>query len=360
MIRVIEGNLIKSFNEKKDIEELKNIVRTGYIAIFHKTDKINEAYLFIEDGDIIGVYVKEDKEYFGDLKKFEDFYKNLERTFIIECYSYDKKDKINLMKWIYPEIFKLKIEEEKEDVKKKVVPSLNIDLDEPIVLNTSDYKPHIGNGKCIVYINKEILDSFERGYLFFDNKDLVGAIYINNFGVFFGEKAKKMIDNIKDGVISVFKSSEEQFEKIFKMYPDAKLEVKRIKKDKEEELEVLSRDELLKKLGIKEPDEKWVEEVIEEVFRPTTEELLEVQNEIRDSILKILSKYNEIENTNLDVKASWEQGRYIIDVYLDVYPKKVLGFIKKDIPIDRIKYEINNIIKEKIPSCRLKININIK
>ncbi|ADG13702.1 Protein of unknown function DUF2226 [Methanocaldococcus infernus ME] len=367
MIKIVEGGFVSRFNEKIEFDNLIKAVSLGYIAVFSKeNNKIKEGYLFISENKIIGVYIKDDKEYFGDVEKFKEFYKNLKGNILIEVYKYNK-DKMNLMKWLYPQIFKVKEEKAKQEKKKeeeRKKRKVKLKLGK-LISEEKEFEKFLGEGYYLIHICKEIKDSFEQGYLIFKNKSLVGAIYENNFGIIFKENAKNYIDNlIRDSSsrVKIFKLSEEEFNKIFDLYPDAKLEIVEIREEAEEELketfEELSREELLKKLGIKEPDEEWVEQIIEDIFRPTSEELVELQNQIREDIYNYLMSNENIEKAIVDVKVDWDK-EYIIDINVQVSPKKILGFIKKDIPIDKIKYDINNKVRNIVSTGKIRINAKI-
>lgn len=127
-----------------------------------------------------------------------------------------------------------------------------------------------------------------------------------------------------------------------------------------EEESTVSREELLKKLGIKEPDENWIETILEDVFRPSDEELEELKEKIESEIVNKVKRMEGVSDVLVNLKIKWENGRYYIFGDVNVKRKRILGIIKKDIDPSIVKFEIDNTIKKYVSKYTSRININIE
>ena len=127
-----------------------------------------------------------------------------------------------------------------------------------------------------------------------------------------------------------------------------------------EKLDELSRDELLKKLGIKDPNDAWVETILEDVFRPSEEELEELKQKIEKEIVDKIKEIKGVGRVDTDINVKWENGRYYIFGDVNIKRKKILGLIRKEVEPSLIKIEIDKIIKKYIPKSTSRISVNIE
>ncbi len=395
MIKVVDGDYVKTLYEGS-LEDIIKEINTGYILILVKDgNKLHEGYIFVEDGKIVGCYYtdNESTEVFGNKEKIIELL-NYENK-IIDIYKYDK-DKINLMKWLYPEIFVLEKVTKKKDEKKiegetkeeseetYINIKLDIPLDNLIEANVKDFEKYLEDNKYILinaYRKKD--GKFENGYIIYEGKTPIAAAYECDLGVLLGKPAyKKVEEMLKDEntIIDVYEYNKKKTEIVLEIYPQMKiLDKKEEKKDiiedsseheeiaaiaeeikEESEMSEVSREELLKKLGIKEPDENWIETLLEDVFRPSDEELEELKEKIESEIVNKIKILDGVSDVSVDLKIKWENGRYYIFGDVNVKRKKILGIIKKDIDPSLVKFEIDKIIKEHMSKYTSRINIHIE
>ncbi|WP_064496412.1 DUF2226 domain-containing protein [Methanocaldococcus jannaschii] len=391
MIKVVDGEYVKTLYEG-NLEEIINEIDTGYILILVKEgNKLHEGYIFVEDGKIVGCYYtdSESTEVFGNKEKVIELL-NYENK-VIDIYKYNK-DKINLMKWLYPEIFACKdtnkVSEKNEDMSEKrdiVEKYLNIKLDIPldnlIEANTKDFEKYLEDNKYIIinaYRKKD--GKFENGYIIYKGQTPIAAAYECDLGVLLGKDAyEKLEEMLKDEntVIDVYEYNEKKTHVILELYPQMKILDENENKSSEkadslesegsittaeeiEEESTVSREELLKKLGIKEPDENWIETILEDVFRPSDEELEELKEKIESEIVNKVKRMEGVSDVLVNLKIKWENGRYYIFGDVNVKRKRILGIIKKDIDPSIVKFEIDNTIKKYVSKYTSRININIE
>lgn len=113
-------------------------------------------------------------------------------------------------------------------------------------------------------------------------------------------------------------------------------------------------------MGIKEPDENWIETILEDVFRPSDEELEELKEKIESEIVNKVKRMEGVSDVLVNLKIKWENGRYYIFGDVNVKRKRILGIIKKDIDPSIVKFEIDNTIKKYVSKYTSRININIE
>ena len=404
MIKVVEGELIRTLDDG-DLENLASEVKTGYVLILVKENgKLHEGYVFVDDGRIIGSYYTDNKstEVCGDIKPVLELLKYEDK--IIELYGYTK-DKMNLMKWLYPEVFEKKSGQEKkeENVKKEEKKEigkekymnikLSIPLDNLLEINAKDFEKYLSDNKYIVINAYRKTDGvIENGYVIYKGKTPIAMAYERDAGVLLGENAVGKIEELlkdENTVIDVYEYDEKTTEVVLEVYPQMKLaeDKKEDEKDKEKELELdekldeddepikeslavrevenieeteLSRDELLKKLGIKEPDEEWVDTILDDVFRPPEEELEELKKKIEEDIVNKIKKIKGVGDVNTDINVKWENGRYYIFGDINIKRRRIFGIIRTDVEPSLIKVEVDAVIKKYIPKSTSRISINVE
>ncbi len=396
MIKVVEGELVKTLTDGK-LEDIVTEVGTGYILILLKdNNKLHEGYIFVENGEIVGYFYTDNEsvEICGNAEKVLELLNHENK--IIEIYRYDK-DKLNLMKWLYPEIFIIKKTEKRESKEEKKTEEsgeekylnikLNIPLDNPIAMNVKDFETYLNDNKYIVIdAYRKISGMFENGYIIYKGKTPIAAAYECNYGVLLGKDAYKKIEqmlNDENTVIDVYEYNEKKLNVLLDLYPEMKIEdeKKEIKKEIDRKMEQigvsisetddvlgkvgeeeteLSREELLKKLGIKEPDEEWVEAILEDFVRPSDEELQELKKKIEREIIENVKNIDGVDDVKPDINVKWENGRYFIFGDVNVKRKRILGIIKKDVEPSIVKFEIDKVIKKNISNYTSRISINIE
>jgi nitrogen regulatory protein PII len=119
-----------------------------------------------------------------------------------------------------------------------------------------------------------------------------------------------------------------------------RVQKKKIKKTNTVELNAiesgtLSRDELLKQLGIKEPDEDFIENLIKETFDYSEDTLLtedeikdielSIENELDKNVLSILKDQDLIEDYALKIKIGRHNNRYVCKCDINNNTEKIFG-----------------------------------
>jgi len=396
MIKVVDGELIRTLTDG-NLDDLVTEVNMGYILILVKDgNKLHEGYIFVEDGEIVGYYYtdNESTEIFGNKEKILELL-NYENK-VIELYRYNK-DKINLMKWMYPEIFvveKTKKSESREEEKREkdseekyLNIKLNIPLDVPIAVNVRDFKSYLkDNTYIIINAYRKISGMFENGYIIYNGETPIAAAYECNYGVLLGKDAYKKIEEMlkdENTIIDVYEYNEKKVNVLLDVYPEMKIRDEKKESQREinkiegtgstfmsesddtlgiiEKEDVsLSREELLKKLGLKEPDDDWIEALLEDLVRPSDEELRELKKKIESEIIENIKNIDGVEDVKPDINVKWENGRYFIFGDVNVKRKRILGIIKKDIDPSIVKFEIDKVIKKNISMYTSRISINIE
>ncbi|WP_456417422.1 DUF2226 domain-containing protein [Methanocaldococcus sp.] len=387
MIKIVEGEFIKTLTDG-NLENLVKELDRGYILIMVKeNNKLHEGYIFVEDGEIVGYYYTDNhlEESIGKPDKVLELL-NKENK-IIELYRYDK-EKLELMKWLYPEIFvkKHKVskkeskKEEKEEIKENYLQiKLTIPLDKIISANVKDFESYLEDGKYkLINVYRKVNGFYEIGYIIYYGHTPIAAAYECKYGVLLGKDACEKIEELlkdENSVIDVYEFDEKKLTVLLDEFPEMKIEkeqkedvidVKLYEKEEapiltsyEEDVE-LSREELLKKLGISEPDEGWIESILEDLLRPSDEELKELKNRIEREIYEKIKNIDGVDDVYLDINVKWENNRYYIYGDITVKRKKILGIIKKDVDPSIIKFEIDNIIKKHLSKYTSRLSLHIE
>ncbi|CAB3289605.1 conserved protein of unknown function [Methanocaldococcus lauensis] len=383
MIKIVEGEYIKTLTDG-NLEDLVKELDRGYILVMLKeNNKLHEGYIFVEDGEIIGYYYTDNlmEEVFGTEGKVKVLELLNKENKVIEIYKYNK-DKLNLMKWLCPEIFVKKDDKnkkEKSDHKeeKYIQTKITIPLGNFIAANVRDFEKYLEENKYIlIYVYRKVNNNFETGYvIYYGNKPLAAA-YESKNGVLFGKEACYKIGSLlndENSVIEVYEYDEKKVNVLLEEYPNMKIDnelkedvieektdnVESISLSYEENVDI-SREELLKKLGISEPDDSWIEAVIEDLIKPNNEELQELKEIIEKEMIEKIKNIDGVEDIKPEINLKWENGRYLIYGDINVKRKKILGIIKKNVDPSLIKFEIDNVIKKHLAKYTSRISINIE
>jgi len=263
-----------------------------------------------------------------------------------------------------------------------------------------DFENYLKEDKYyLVHINLSVLNISRNGYLVYRGKKPVVAAYEDNYGILYGDMAYKKIKKLLEkniSTIDIYEYEEDFVKSLLDSYPGMKILYEEktvynengnknisieIEEDEEnifsidDDLDIentnieevlsgddlaLSREKLLKKFGLKDPDEEWVESILREYYAPSFDELLNLKKEIEDEIVKICGNIDGVKKVNVSLEVSWEDGTYIIEGDVIIVTKKILGINLGGINPKSIRREIDNIIKRHIPTeYSLKISINI-
>ncbi|HIQ38930.1 MAG TPA: DUF2226 domain-containing protein [Methanothermococcus okinawensis] len=259
-----------------------------------------------------------------------------------------------------------------------------------------DFESYLKEDKYyLVHINLSVLNINRNGYLVYKGREPLMAAYEDNYGILYGSIAYRKIKKLLERCIStlnIYEYREDYVKSLLNSYPGMRVlhEEKTVYRDSddtatEEDMEesifdindidietvtveemlsgedlTYSREELLKKLGLKDPDEEWVESILREYYAPSFDELLNLKKEIEKEIVKICSNMNGVKKVNVSLEIRWEDGTYYIEGDVTVETKKLFGLNLRSINInpESIKRDIDNIIKRYIPT-EYSLNISI-
>jgi hypothetical protein len=397
-INVVEGNFIKMSNNYDEIKDIaKNL--TGYLRIsVKKSDGFEEGYIFLENGERVGYYYNYGMEERTGKNAEEMINAMKDRDYVVDIYEYDDS-KLKLMKDLFKEIFikdtpkpkkitsapTYKPSNNNKGSYQKIV--LNIPEGKPLKFGANgDYKNYL-KGKILLDAFKREDGNYKRCYVVYEDETPILAAYEDDNGVLFGKEAYSIIEGIlndSDTVVDVYKYDESKISILKEYYPEMNLVEKTLSngesdeedddleefmesllsnKQKEskkmEEEENLSKEELLKKFGIKLPDEDSIENLISNVVAPSNEELHSLTNEITERIRKFIEREDDIGDFDMDISVIFNEG-HVCEGKITIVPKKKFGLIKKNINEEFIKDKINMIIRENILDIEPNVKIEVK
>ena len=115
----------------------------------------------------------------------------------------------------------------------------------------------------------------------------------------------------------------------------------------------VSREELLKKLGISDPDEELINSILNSAFgdEDTFIEIdigsveKDIENRI-DIILNVLKNQDLIEDYTIKTKIDVKNKKYVCLINIVLIQKKIFGMISKSLNVDSIKKDILNSLDE--------------
>jgi hypothetical protein len=209
---------------------------------------------------------------------------------------------------------------------------------------------------------------FEEGYIFFENRNVVGYYYSYDRELF-GIDAKDLVEKLKNEsncIVEIFEYDDKKLGIMKELLPNIfipNLDTKKetptqniqniqnnvqyqdIQDNNLENFENLSREELLKKLNIKPPEDNWVDQMVKELTIPSEYELKELERNLERQIEETLSSFDSINNVmiKLDVEYDHNQDKIVCRGNILIKTKKLLGFIKKGISEEDIKEQISKI-----------------
>ncbi len=340
-------------------EKLKNFSKNEINKLIEKIrefKKYNDSFILLDD-NFLNIFLCEDLNEI--IKKYKDF------NFIFYYTGEEEKESKK---------------EEKEEIKENYLQiKLTIPLDKIISANVKDFESYLEDGKYkLINVYRKVNGFYEIGYIIYYGHTPIAAAYECKYGVLLGKDACEKIEELlkdENSVIDVYEFDEKKLTVLLDEFPEMKIEkeqkedvidVKLYEKEEapiltsyEEDVE-LSREELLKKLGISEPDEGWIESILEDLLRPSDEELKELKNRIEREIYEKIKNIDGVDDVYLDINVKWENNRYYIYGDITVKRKKILGIIKKDVDPSIIKFEIDNIIKKHLSKYTSRLSLHIE
>jgi hypothetical protein len=397
-INVVEGNFIRmsdNYDEIKDIA--KNL--TGYLRIsVKKSGGFEEGYVFLENGKKIGYYYNHGMDEKTGKIAEELINAMKDSDYVVDIYEYDD-NKLRLMKDLFKEIFVKENDTPKPEKIEPVVGELsdnnkgnyqkivlNIPKGKPLKFGVNgDYRDYL-KGKVLLDAFKKKDGNYKRCYVIYNDGTPILAAYEDDNGVLFGKEAYSIIEDFltdPDVVIDIYKYDESKINILKEYCPEMNLIEDKPSTDEDDEddddleefmeslllnkqkdaekaeEENLSKEELLKKLGIKLPDEDSIDNLINNVTAPSNEELSDLTRDIVEKIKKFLEREKDIDNFNMDVSVVFNNG-YACEGKITIFPKRKLGFIKKNINEEFIKDKINMIIRENILDIEPRIILEVK
>ena len=235
-----------------------------------------------------------------------------------------------------------------------------------------DFESYLEEGKYyLVHINLSVLNIYRNGYVVYEGKKPIMATYEDNYGILCGDIAYRKIRKLMEKSIStidIYQYKEDFIKTLLERCPEMRVEYREEEQREMDEiidttldaLEVfdtegissedgeetaLSREELLKKLGLKEPDESWVEKVLKGAYAPSLGELFHLKKEIEREIVKRCGRIKGVKKVKVSLDISWEDGIYFIEGDVIIERKKLFGITLGEVNPEIIKKEIDKIIK---------------
>jgi len=240
-----------------------------------------------------------------------------------------------------------------------------------------DFENYLEEGKYyLVHINLSVLNIYRNGYLVYEGKKPIMATYEDNYGILCGSVAYRKIKKLMEKSISkvdIYQYRDDFVKTLLERHPEMRIEYVEEGQKKMDEmidtaqdiLEVadtegisledsgestLSKEELLKKFGLMEPDENWVDKVLKGAYAPSLEELLHLKKEIEEEIVKRCGKMKGVKKVKVSLEITWEDGVYFIEGDVTIETKKLFGIVLGEVNPESIKKEIDNIIKTYVPT----------
>ncbi|WP_292460451.1 DUF2226 domain-containing protein [Methanothermococcus sp.] len=402
--KIVEGKFLKT---GEDFEELiKNLQDfNGYLRLTIKKDNgFEEGYIFLENNLPVGYYyIYNNNEVFG--KKAVDYIEEMKKNkSIVELYQYDES-KLKLMKDLFKEMFLDKSESKAhEKEKEKILESqssckyqkiiLDIPSGKPLKMGTSgDYKEYLENYRLLDVFKKDG-SGFKRGYVVYCNKEPILAAYEDNNGVLFGNDACKFVKellNDSDAIIDIYEYNIEKIDILTEYYPQIRLKKGNLehegsksepntenldefisdlykkkemlftmgeKEENNENDEPLNKEELLKKLGIKAPNDDMIDNLIKNTMIPESYELDNIKDELTEKISEFLKNQNDIQEYSIDISVEYN-NRYVCNCTIKLKPKKIFGIVKKELNLQYIKDNIYNILNNYVINLDSKVSVEL-
>jgi len=367
------GEIVSSISNIDLKSILRELHRGCIYFIFKEGERINDVHIFtVKDGEIVSnIYT--DGELWnasGDIEVAYEIIQDVDKKVILYLVEGER-----VVGQLYISEGVIKIEGDTREIdkvlnKKRIFKICCRD----IFLNTScirylrpgdkDFERYLEEGKYyLVHINLSILSISRNGYVIYRGREPVIAAYEDNYGILCGNIAYRKIRKLMERSIStidLYQCSEDFVKTILEKFPEMKVNLEEEEDLLEEEEDIPSREEVLRELGLEEPDENWIEKVLKEVYSPSFEELLNLKREIEKDIVKRCKGIKGVKDVKVSLDIAWEDGVYVIEGEVKVERKKLLFIPIGKVDRERIEREIDKVIKSHIPteySTRISISI---
>jgi len=409
-------NMTKIVSNIADInlkDVLKELDKGCIYFVFMNKNDVDEVHIFtVKDGEIVSNIYTDGELWniYGDTEIAYEILQDINKKVLLYILEDER-----IMGQLFISRSSIRIKGDTKEIDKFLNKNRNILIGccNDIYLNTShikyiqsvdknkvrNFESYLKEDKYyLVHINLSVLNIYRNGYLVYKGREPLMAAYEDNYGILYGSIAYRKIKKLLEKYIStvhIYEYREDYVKSLLNSYPGMRIlhEEKTIdrnnddtaaEEDMEESIfdindididdiesatveEILSeedltysREELLKKLGLKDPDEEWVESILKEYYAPSFDELFSLKRRIEEEIVKICSNMKRVKKVNVSLEISWEDGIYWIRGYVTVETKKLSGLNLMNINInpESIKRNIDNIIKKYIPT-EYSLNISI-
>ncbi|HID47134.1 MAG TPA: DUF2226 domain-containing protein [Methanothermococcus okinawensis] len=384
------GEVVSSISDIDLRSVLKELYKGCIYFLFKEKEDVRDVHIFtVKDGEIVSnIYT--DGELWSVCGDAEVAYEILQDTDKKVVLYLVEGEKVVGQLFISREVIKIGGETKEMDKVLRENKEILKVCCRDIYLNTSyiryvqritkdkikDFERYLeGDKYYLVHINLSVLNVNRNGYVIYKGKKPIMAAYEDNYGILCGNIAYKKIKKLMEkgvSVIDIYQCKEDFVKTLLERYPEMKIEQEEREKDTSQgttvdtedipgdEENLPSREKLLKKFNLKEPDESWVESLLKEAYAPSLEELLHLKKKIEEEIVKRCKGIKGVKDVKASLEISWEDGVYIIEGEVTVERRKLFGVPLERVELDGIKREIDNTIKSYIPTpCSSKIFINL-
>ncbi|WP_459202599.1 DUF2226 domain-containing protein [Methanococcus sp. CF] len=406
-MEIIEGKFVKMGSNYKELfDELPNNF-LGHIRLSLKLNgRFKESHLFLKDKKIIGGYSDYEGEFFGN-SAVSNAMKMAELGAIVDVFEYTDS-MLSVMENSNEKLFFTNETVKKSVVeKKKAIISNNsrisIPEGKPLKLGISgDFEKYLGK-YALLEVFKKVNGNYLRCYVAYEGQLPVAAAYQAENKLTFGNSAFEMFKNMideGDGIaIDIYEYNKSKQDYFIEEYPNsvlsnksakpAQIEKKEpetpkyaskiekiyeiIEEDYEDEdedeyykeenpvkvEEDISREELMKKLGIRTPTEDMIENLLENVFEPSKTEISAIENELLEKINDYLSTTNVLEyNTELSMDCN-DEGEFIAKCLINTTSDGGYG-VNFAVDPKIIKKDVENIFDSYVIDIISDITVNNK
>ncbi|MBA2852839.1 hypothetical protein HNP89_000776 [Methanococcus maripaludis] len=366
---IIEGKFVKMGSNYKELfDELpENFI--GHVRLSLKVNgQFKESHLFLNNKKIIGGYSDYEGEFFGN-DAVVNAMKMAELGAIVDIFLYTDS-MLSMMQNSNKKLFLINETVKKSAVEKKKVITpdngrISVPEGKPIKLGVSnDFEKYLGK-YALLELFKKIDGTYHRGYVTYNGNLPITAVYQAENKLTFGNNAFEMFNDIinedDDFAIDVYEYNKSKIDYFIEEYPESVLSIKPVKieipetelpkyvqevKDFNEYLENddfetesskqveedISREELMKKLGIRTPTEDMIENLLDDVFEPSKTEMGAIENELLEKINAYFSENTDILEfeTELSIEYS-DDDEFIATCCVNTTSDENSEVIKKDI-----------------------------
>ncbi|MBA2858043.1 hypothetical protein HNP93_000744 [Methanococcus maripaludis] len=369
---IIEGKFVKMGSSYKELfDELpENFI--GHVRLSLKVNgQFKESHLFLNNKKIIGGYSDYEGEFFGN-DAVVNAMKMAELGAIVDIFSYTDS-MLSMMQNSNKKLFLTNETVKKSPVEKKkaIVPNngrISVPEGKPVKLGVSnDFEKYLGK-YTLLELFKKIDGTYHRGYVAYNGNLPVTAVYQTENKLIFGNNAFEMFNDIinedNDFAIDVYEYNNSKLNYFIGEYPESVISIKPSEpvksempktelpqyvqevKDFNEYLEKddsetensqkveedISREDLMKKLGIRTPTDDMIENLLDDVFEPSKTEMGAIENELLEKINDYFNENSAILEfeTELSIEYS-DDDEFIATCCVNTTSDENSEVIKKDI-----------------------------